>query len=339
MERAREVVRWIVESHAFTAVCIVGGFLIVAQVANFFLRRYIHQFVEDTENEFDDAALKIVDAPLVWTVRLIGLYLAISLIELPEAANFVAVALLVTVVIAIWTWVVFKIIGESTKFGKRKFDWLDDQSSPLVANLAKAIILAMAVYFFFLAWEIDLTAWLASAGIMGIAVGFAAKDVLSNLFGGLFILIDAPYQEGDYIHLDSGERGRVEHIGIRSTRIVTPTDIEITVPNAKVATAEIVNESSGPAKLERRISTTLGVPYGTDLGEVTRLLEEATETVAYVNQEEDADVHLIEFGEESILIRVACRLEDPRHEESCLDALNRAIYVALSGKELLGPAV
>ncbi len=65
----------------------------------------------------------------------------------------------------------------------------------------------MAIYRLLVAWDLDLSAWLASAGIMGIAVGFAAKDTLANLFGGLFVIMDAPYKIGDFINLDSGERG------------------------------------------------------------------------------------------------------------------------------------
>ena len=66
---------------------------------------------------------------------------------------------------------------------------------------------------------------------MSVVIGFAAKDTLSNLFAGIFIMADAPYKEGDYINLDSGERGYVRSIGIRSTRIMTRDDIEITIPN------------------------------------------------------------------------------------------------------------
>ena len=74
---------------------------------------------------------------------------------------------------------------------------------------------------------------LALAGIVGIAIGFTAKDTLANLFSGVFILADRPYKMGDYVNLESGERGRVTHIGIRSTRILTRDDIEVTVPKTR----------------------------------------------------------------------------------------------------------
>lgn len=99
------------------------------------------------------------------------------------------------------------------------------------------VVTALAVYFVFLAWQIDVTAWMASAGILGLAVSFAAKDTLANLFSGVFIVADAPYKLGDFIVLDSGERGEVTHIGIRSTRLLTRDDVEVTVPNSIMGNA------------------------------------------------------------------------------------------------------
>ena len=95
--------------------------------------------------------------------------------------------------------------------------WLESRTLPLFDNLSKIVVFGLAIYFFLIAWELDLSAWLASAGIMGIAVGFAAKDTLANLFGGLFVIMDAPYKLGDFINLDSGERGRVIKIGLHSS--------------------------------------------------------------------------------------------------------------------------
>ena len=75
---------------------------------------------------------------------------------------------------------------------------------PLFDNLGKIIIFIGAIYFIFISWGINVTGWLASAGILGIVLGLAAKDTLANLFAGIFIMADSPYKEGDYINLDTG---------------------------------------------------------------------------------------------------------------------------------------
>jgi small-conductance mechanosensitive channel len=118
-----------------------------------------------------------------------------------------------------------------------------------------------------------MTAWLASAGIVGIAVGFAAKDTLANLFSGVFIMADAPYKIGDYVVLDTGERGEITHIGIRSTRMRTRDDVEVTVPNSIMGNTKIINESGGPYE-KYRIRVKVGVAYGSDIDQVEQLLME-----------------------------------------------------------------
>ena len=120
-------------------------------------------------------------------------------------------------------------------------------------------------------WNIDVTAWVASATVVTGVLAFAAKDTIGNLFAGLFIMADSPYKEGDYINLDQGERGYVRHIGIRSTRILTRDDIEITIPNSVIANSKIINESGGPYEKER-IRITLDVAYGTEIDKAKKIV-------------------------------------------------------------------
>ena len=146
---------------------------------------------------------------------------------------------------------------------------IQSRTAPLFQNISMVVLVGGAVYFLFLAWQINVTAWLASAGIVGIAVGFAAKDTLANLFAGVFILVDAPYSVGDFVNLDGGERGRVTQIGLRSTRLLTRDDIEIIIPNSVMGNTKIINESGGPHEKER-IRIKVGVAYGSDIDVVRR---------------------------------------------------------------------
>ena len=122
-----------------------------------------------------------------------------------------------------------------------------------------------------LSWNINVTAIGASLGLFSLAIGLAAKDTLGNLFAGIFIMADSPYKEGDYINLDTGERGYVTTIGLRSTRIMTRDDIEITIPNSVIATTKIVNESGGPHEKER-VRVDVDIAYGSDLEKAKNIL-------------------------------------------------------------------
>ena len=129
---------------------------------------------------------------------------------------------------------------------------------------------AMGLYLVFLVWDIDLTAWLASAGVIGVAIGFAAKDSLANLLAGVSILADAPFSVGDYIRFDDGLRGKITHIGIRSTRILTEDAIEIVIPNGIIRNARVTNESAADEKAPFWHS---GWVVRSDVAEVKDILE------------------------------------------------------------------
>jgi MscS family membrane protein len=187
------------------------------------------------------------------------------------------------------------------------------------------VVVGAAVYVVMAAWEIDVSAWLASAGIVGIAVGFAARDTLANLFAGIFILADAPYKLGDFIVLDSGERGRVTDIGIRSTRLLTRDDIEITLPNAVIANAKIANETGGPYK-KTRVRATVGVAYGSDIDHVREVLQGVLAECEYVEPYPEPQVRFREMGDSALVFQVRGWVAEPVLVGRTIDALNTAIY-------------
>jgi len=204
---------------------------------------------------------------------------------------------------------------------------------PLFRNLASIVLVTGAIYFIFLAWGINVTAWLASAGIVGIAVGFAAKDTLANFFAGLFILTDAPYKEGDFIVLDSGERGQVTHLGIRSTRLLTRDDVEITIPNAVMGNAKVVNESSG-RWLKKRLRVAVGVAYGSDIDRVRAVLEEEARANRDVCRSPEPRMRFRAFGDSSLDLELLVWIDDPIDSGRITDELNTAIYKRLAKERI-----
>jgi MscS family membrane protein len=145
---------------------------------------------------------------------------------------------------------------------------------PMLQNLFTVLVVVGCGLWLLDLWKINITPLLASAGIATAAVALAAKDTLANFFGGLSIIIDAPYRLGDYVVLDSGERGEVVHIGIRSTRILTRDDVQITVPNAAMANAMIVNQTAPKPRF--RVRCRVGVSYGSDPNRVEEVMLSAT---------------------------------------------------------------
>ena len=130
-------------------------------------------------------------------------------------------------------------------------------------------------------------------------MGFGARDTLANLISGVSIVADAPYKLGDFIVLDTGERGLVTRLGMRSTRLLTRDDVEVSIPNAVIGNAKITNESGGPW-IKQRIRVPVGVAYGSDTARVVEILEEVAANNDYMVLNPAPRVRMRAFGESSL---------------------------------------
>lgn len=307
---------------------VVAVALAAAKIADWLVTAVLRSWATRTKTDFDDRLLRLLHRPVFVSVLLAGLWLAVLQVD-PEGwpRRFLGAVLAST---AILVWLVFAlqltglVLVSLSRLGER-FAWVDQRTLPLFDNLAKGLLVAAAVYFLFLAWGVDVAGWMVSAGVVGIAVGFAAKDTLANLFSGLFILADAPYKLGDFIVLDTGERGEVTHIGLRSTRILTRDDVEITIPNAVIANAKITNESGGPWA-KQRLRVRVGVAYGSDIDRVRQVLLAVADAEELVVAEPTPRVRMRGFGDSSLDFELLCWVDLPVQRGRALDRLYTAVY-------------
>jgi small-conductance mechanosensitive channel len=313
--------------------------LLAGKLADLFLCGLLARAARRTNTDLDDRLIALLHRPIFVTVVLIGLYVALRILDPGPEARRVIVAAILTVAILIWTSRGLRIITillEGTSRLADRAHWLDARTVPLFENVAKILLVGGAIYCLLVAWNLNIAPWLASAGIVGIALGFAAKDSLANLFGGIFVIIDAPYKIGDYINLDSGERGQVVKIGLRSTRLLTRDDIEITVPNAQIASAKIINESGGPYE-KTRVTVYVGVAYGSDVDRVRDVLLRAARSVEHVLDDPEPRVRFSELGDSALIFRVLCWIEEPAVRGQCIDGLNSAVYKGLAAEGISIP--
>lgn len=311
------------------AAIIAATFIIAGKVADWVISRIIGRFAKQSTNDFDDRLVGLVHRPIFLSFVLLGLGLATRRLGLGDTPAFVTLGLLKSIAIIVW----FNALGdlnnlvvESLRRTSRS-KLVQSGMLSLFHNILKIVLVALAIYFFFLAWNIDVTAWLASAGIVGLALSFAAKDTLSNLFAGVSIIMDAPYKTGDYIILDSGERGVVTEIGLRSTRILTRDDIEITVPNGIIGNSTIVNEAGGPST-QHRIRVAVGAAYGSDVDHILETLENVAHANADVLDEPMPRARFRAFGDSSLNFELLGWIGDPGNRGRVQHELNIGIYKA-----------
>ncbi len=310
------------------AVLVFALAVLLANVVVWLVTRVVGYVVKRTRIQWDDKVVAVIHRPLYWTVLCVGMLLALLPLELPELVASVLRSLIATMLVIVWSGFavrLVRIVLQAMSHGQKKESLIRPQTRPLFENMAFLVVVTVAIYMIFRSWDIDMTAWLASAGIVGIAVGFAAKDTLANLFSGVFILADTPYKIGDYVVLDSGERGKVTRIGIRSTRLQTRDDVEITIPNAIMGNSRIINESGGPHE-KYRLRVSVGVAYGSDIDQVKSVLMDVALKETQVCDQPEPRVRFRAFGASSLDLNLLCWVENPEVRGRVLDALNTTIY-------------
>ena len=244
--------------------------------------------------------------------------------------------ILKTLIIIMWSFALFRTFIILIEWSSRRTDklpFIQSKTIPLFENSGKIIIFLVCIYFIMISWDIDVTAWVASAGILSVVIGFAAKDTLGNLFAGIFIMADSPYKEGDYINLDTGERGFVRHIGIRSTRILTRDSVEITIPNSVIATSKIINESGGYSEQER-IRIAINVAYGTNLEKAKEIMHNIAVSSDNVCTDPDPRVRFRTFGESGLNLQLLVWIDKPEIRGSVIDELSTNIYNAFNEEKI-----
>ncbi len=314
------------------AMAIVILAVLAALFTRVILSRVVPFFTRKTKTEIDDEIVLALRRPVFVSVLMAGLAWAFHEFTVPASTSFVVFSVIKTLLVFVWASALMrigKIFLESLSRHEGKSALVQPRTVPLFDILVKVVVVGGAAYFALLSWHINVTGWLASAGVVGIAVGFAAKDTLANLFAGIFILADAPYKLGDFIVLDQGERGRVTDIGIRTTRILTRDDIEITVPNAVIANSKIINETGGPHELER-VRVTVYVAYGSDVDQVRKLLLKCPDGVKHVTQQPLPRVRFREFGDSGLKFQLMAWIDEPVLRGRVLDKLNTNVYKALN---------
>jgi small-conductance mechanosensitive channel len=335
LENIKEALSVIGNRH-FQAAVIVAVSYVGAKIVEWGVTRVLSRLGRRTRSELDDQIVEMLRKPVFGTVLLAGLAVAVAVVHPPHPFGFIGFGLIKTLVVVLWftfTAKLSKLILKWMALQPKRFNIVQPITMPLFEIATTLLLIGGALYFILISWKVDVTGWLVSGSIIGIALGFAARDTLSNLFAGVFILADTPYRLGDFIILDKGERGRVTKIGLRSTRVVTGDDVEITIPNSIIANSKIINESR--PMVRQRMHVPVGVAYGADIDQVRQILLDAAMTNPQVCQEPEPRVRLNALGESSLNCELLCWINDPGIRGGVRDALNTSIYKGLSKAGIL----
>ncbi len=176
-------------------------------------------------------------------------------------------------------WTAVKIVDlismHFKKIAKDTHNKFDDVLVPMLSKTAKVLVVAFGTILVAHSLTFDIGSILAGLGIGGVAVALAAKDTISNLFGSVTVIMDRPFLIGDYVILDKGLEGTVEEVGFRSTRLRTPHQSLVSLPNNVLANMAIDNYGM---RGSRRFRIFLQMEYSTPIDK----LEEFCERLRYM---------------------------------------------------------
>ncbi len=306
---------------------VVFGYF-VAKIGVMVISNSLLQITKRTQSNVDDELLEILKRPVFLTLYFFFLGMALKTVGLPLGVESASIRILASILAFTWMMRGFKVLNlllSSLSKLKGKYEMIQPKTIPLFDLIGKILLIAMGSYALLIIWGINPTAWLASAGVIGIAVGFAAKDTLANLFSGFFIIADAPYKVGDFVNLDSGDRGMVTQVGMRSTRLLTRDDVEITIPNSVIGNAKIINESGGQCE-RSRIRIKVGAAYGSDANQVVDVLMKVAASHDDVVKEPEARVRFRAFGASSLDFELLVWIEQPVLRGRVSHELNMLVY-------------
>lgn len=306
--------------------------LLVAWLVRLIMRRVLQPLARKTKTYLDDLIIQSLASASFYLVFFLGLKVGLDYLQPPSSfyQNLVESALVIVL-----TLVAIKIIDAFSGYWIE--EWKDKTRSsaderllPLVRKILKVVAVVLGLFFVLTAWNVNITPLLTTAGIAGIALSLAIKDSLTNILGGVQLVLDKTFKVGDKVELESGEMGIILDIGLRSTKLKTFDNEVIYIPNGNLANAKIKNFTQ--PDLSIRVNVNFGVEYGSDPERVRQVVFEAIKKLEGVLEDPAPDVQFLQMSDFSLdfvaRVWVASYTEDFMMKLRLTEAIYRALNEA-----------
>lgn len=250
----------------------------------------------------------------------------------PDRAPFALMVLIVALVVARITTRTLDRLGE--RFTDKRL---------VISQVASFLRFLVYLIGGFAAVAIVLTpsreVWLAVGGTVAVSIGFALKDLVASIVAGLIILVDRPFQVGDRVTFD-GYYGEIRHIGLRSVRLVTLDDTQVTIPNNKFLTDSVASGNAGAVEMMIQMDFWVGLDQ--DVTTAKRIVSEALTSSRYVSLALPWSVNLAEVIDDSYLavrLRAKGYVLDVRFESAFVSDVTERVLEGFRDAAIAPPAV
>ncbi len=301
--------------------------------------------VGKTRTTLDDRILKVLGSYLPYISIVTSLWVSLEAVypELIVIGNYkefdvyvivmtaIAGLLLSSLANAILIW-----YGLEIRTDKRKVR--DNEVFPFVRNVVRVSIVLIFAVFILQRLGFETGAIITGLGVGGLAVALALQDTLGNFFAGVHILVDKPFREDDYVKLENGIEGSVKQIGWRTTRLITPMNNEVIVPNSKLSSSILENFST--PNEQSGLYYAIGVDYKEDIDAVEKIITDALHKAAKAGELMDPQsiwVRFDSFGDYSLNFKFGYNLKGYVHRFGVLKDVNRELFYSFKKNDISIP--
>ena len=299
--------------HVPVGVLVFASLMVMGVVGHYAIYRIVRRLstaADRTETQWDDVVLYAIFPPIQWVMWVVLGLLSLSLFPVLDGIREALLRLSDTALLILFGWLAHRLSRgiEEELLGEHRGALASSDRATIsaVARLSRIVLWVVAGIMILQSLGVSVSGLLAFGGVGGIAVGFAARDLLANFLGGLSIFLDRPFAVGDWIRSPDREiEGTVEDVGWRVTRIRTFDQRPLYVPNAVFSTVALENPSR---MLNRRIYETIGIRYD-DAGAMEQVVAEVKEMLLAhddIDKGKTLMVNFVAFGASSLDFFIYC---------------------------------
>jgi MscS family membrane protein len=285
------------------ALLILAFFWIVAQLVCSILNKWGKRLTSFTSTDLDDRILKRIIPHVSRLLITLGIYLAIRSLPLHEKLILVFSGILFIVLVIIVVNLIYHALDELLQWyiarqQENSSALISRHMVPITEKIVMLFLLGTALIIVFKHFNYDIFSLVTALGIGSLAIGMAAKDTLAHMISGFTLMLDQPFRIGDRIQLANGQMGDVTDIGLRSTKIRTPENMLLVIPNSDLCNTMLINQAFPDTSAKGRIN--IGVAYGSDVDRVKEILASTALEVEEVLREPAPEAYFVAFGDSSL---------------------------------------
>lgn len=258
----------------FISLLIILGAVIVGKILYWFFGKVVKQLTSKTKTKLDDILVDMIEEPIVLAITIAGLWFGLNRLEFTEWWQ-IWMGKIYHILLAInITWFIARLVDAIIEeyvvpLTEKTESDLDDQILPIVKKGLRSVIWILGVIVALNNAGYDVGALIAGLGIGGLALAMAAKDSVSNIFGGIMVFTDKPFKVGDRIKI-GGYDGVITEIGIRTSRLRTLEGRLVTIPNMQFTGNMVENVSLEPS---RKVTNNIGLIYETTPEQIQQAID------------------------------------------------------------------